>query len=246
MNKTNSKVLQKSGYAPVILVPGFWLGAWAWDDVVTTLRAEGHNVTALTLPGLESTDTDRSAVKLSDHVDAICDAVEAAGEPVVLAVHSAAATPGYAASDRMPEQIAAMVYVDTFPSKDAMDPDFDAVEMPLPSWEELDQDDIRGMSDKHRGILRQRAVPEPGGAVREAPVLTNDRRLDVPSFVVCTSHTSDEIKAFIKEGNAWIGGLVELRNVTYIDLPTHHWPMWSRPEELAAVIGDVTRRVSVD
>ena len=67
--------------APIILVPGFWLGAWAWDEVAAALRADGHDVTALTLPGLESVDADRSAITLSDHVDAICEAVKAAGVP---------------------------------------------------------------------------------------------------------------------------------------------------------------------
>ena len=46
--------------APIVLVPGFWLGAWAWDEVADALRADGHEVTALTLPGLESADADRS------------------------------------------------------------------------------------------------------------------------------------------------------------------------------------------
>ena len=63
--------------APIILVPGFWLGAWAWDEVAAALRADGHDVTALTLPGLESVDADRSAITLSDHVDAISEAVHA-------------------------------------------------------------------------------------------------------------------------------------------------------------------------
>src|SRR6516165_8996225 len=114
--------------APIILVPGFWLGAWAWDEVVTALRADGHDVTAVTLPGLESADADRSAVSLSGHVDAICAAVTAAGAPVVLAVHSGAGVPGYAASDRVPEQIAAIVYVDSGPATGALNPGFDAVE----------------------------------------------------------------------------------------------------------------------
>ena len=74
--------------APIILVPGFWLGAWAWDEVADALRADGHDVTALTLPGLESADADRSEVTMEDHVDAICEAVAAADAPVVLAVHS--------------------------------------------------------------------------------------------------------------------------------------------------------------
>ena len=48
--------------APIIPVPGFWLGAWAWDEVAAALRADGHEVTAVTLPGLESADADRSAM----------------------------------------------------------------------------------------------------------------------------------------------------------------------------------------
>src|SRR5436189_3784054 len=103
--------------APIVLVPGFWLGAWAWEEVAAPLRADGHDVTALTLPGLESADADRSTITLSDHVEAICEAVTAAGAPVVLAVHSGAGFSGYAASDRVPEHIAAMVYVDTGPGK---------------------------------------------------------------------------------------------------------------------------------
>src|ERR687897_3918376 len=120
---------------PILLVPGFCLGAWAWDEVAASLRGDGHDVTALTMPGLESADADRSAITLSDHVEAIRQAVEAAAAPVVLAVHSGTGFSGYAASDRVPERIAAMVYVDSAPGKGAMDADFDGVEKPLPSPE---------------------------------------------------------------------------------------------------------------
>ncbi|MDH5314163.1 MAG: alpha/beta hydrolase, partial [Actinomycetota bacterium] len=54
--------------APIVLVPGFWLDAWAWNEVADALRADGHDVTALTLPGLESAEADRSAISLDDHV----------------------------------------------------------------------------------------------------------------------------------------------------------------------------------
>jgi pimeloyl-ACP methyl ester carboxylesterase len=230
---------------PIVLVPGFWLGAWAWDDVAAALRGDGHDVTALTLPGLESADADRSSITLADHVDAICDAVTAAGRPVVLAVHSGAGAPGYAVTDRIPEQIAAMVYVDSGPAKGALEPDFDAVEMPLPSREELEKEEnLDGLTEEHLETFRLRAVPEPGAALREAAELTNDARLDVPSTVVCTGFTSEQIKDAVKEGYAWLAGLAELRDVTWVDLPTSHWPMWSRPQELAAVIGDIAQGAS--
>jgi pimeloyl-ACP methyl ester carboxylesterase len=231
--------------APIILVPGFWLGAWAWDDVVSVLRAEGHDVTPITLPGLESVDADRSAITLSDHVDAICDAVTAAGAPVVLAVHSGAGASGYAASDRIPERIAAMVYVDSGPATGALDPDFAGVEKPLPSREELEaEENLDGLSEKQLDTFRRRAVPEPGGVLREAPELMNDARLDVPSAAICTGYTSEQYQAAVREGYAWLRGFAELRNLTWVDLPTSHWPMWSRPKELAAVIGDVARGAS--
>jgi pimeloyl-ACP methyl ester carboxylesterase len=227
--------------APIILVPGFWLGAWAWDEVAATLRADGHDVTALTLPGLESADADRSAIMLSDHVDAICDAVKAAGAPVVLALHSGTGFSGYVASDRVPEQIAAMVYVDSAPGKPPLDPDFDAVEKPL-DWEELAaEENLDGLTEEQLESFQHRAVPEPGGVLREAIELTNDARMDVPSTMICTGFTGQDYKDAVKDGSAWLAGVPELRDITWVDLPTSHWPMWSRPQELAAIIGDVAK-----
>ncbi len=228
--------------APIVLVPGFWLGAWAWDEVAAALRADGHDVTALTLPGLESADADRSAITMSDHVDAICEAVRAAGAPVVLAVHSGTGFAGYAASDRLPDRIAAMVYVDSAPGTGAMDPDFDGVEKPLPSQEELaGEENLDGLSEEQLETFRRRAVPQPGGVLREGAELTNDARRDIPSTVVCTGYASEQVKAAAEEGYAWLAGLAELRDVTWVDLPTSHWPMWSRPRELAEIIGDVAK-----
>jgi pimeloyl-ACP methyl ester carboxylesterase len=226
--------------APIILVPGFWLGAWAWDEVAEALRAEGHDVTALTLPGLESPDADRSGITQSDHVAAICDAVRAKGRPVVLAVHSGAGYPGYAASDRCTDGIAAMVYVDTGPGKGAMDPDFADAEMPLPPPAELaESENLSGLSEAQLARFRERAVPQPGGTLREAIELTNDARLDIPSTVICTAFSAADYQEYAKQGAGFLAGLLEVRNVTYVDLPTSHWPMWSRPAELAKIIGDV-------
>ena len=228
--------------APIVLVPGFWLGAWAWDEVAAALRAEGHDVTALTLPGLESVEADRSNITQSDHVDAIEAAIKAAGTPVVLAVHSGAGFPGYAVTDRVPERIAAMVYVDTGAGKGAMDADFKDVEKPLPSPEELARNEnLDGLTDEQLATFRERAVPEPGGALREAIELTNDARLDIPSTVICTAYTAAEYKDAVKAGYDFVLGLTELRNITWVDLPTSHWPMWSRPQELAQIIGDVAK-----
>ena len=230
---------------PIVLVPGFWLGAWAWDDVVDALRADGHDVTALTLPGLDSPETDRSGVTLEDHVDAIVDAVKTADRPVVLAVHSGAGASGYAASDRVPEHIAAMVYVDSGPATAPLDPGFEGADFPLPSWEDLDEN-LDGISEEQLETFRSRSVPEPAGPMREGATLGNDARLDIPSVAICNAFTSDQYKEAVQGGQTWLGGFADLRNLTWIDMPTSHWPMWSRPQDLAKTIGDVAKRAGVD
>src|SRR3954453_16720188 len=133
--------------APIVLVPGWWIGARAYDEVVSLLRADGHQVAAMTLPGLESVDTDRSKVAFEDHVAAICAAVADAGAPAVLAVHSGAGAPGYAASDRCTDKIAAMVYVDTGPAIGPLEPEFEGTEFPF-SMENMEKNEnLDGISD---------------------------------------------------------------------------------------------------
>jgi pimeloyl-ACP methyl ester carboxylesterase len=226
--------------SPIVLVPGFWLGAWAWDEVASHLRDDGHDVTAVTLPGLESLEADRSGITLSDHVDAICSAVTAARRPVVLAVHSGAGYPGYAASDVVPEQIAAMVYVDTGAGKGVADENFSDADLQLPALEDLaKEENLDGLSEEQLQTFRARAVPEPGGVLRTEHTFTNEKRLDIPSTVICTGFTAEQYKESMKEGYSFLAGFNELRDIRWVDLPTSHWPMWSRPKELAEIIGDV-------
>jgi pimeloyl-ACP methyl ester carboxylesterase len=230
--------------APIILVPGFWLGAWAWDEVAARLRDAGHTVTPITLPGQQSADEDRSRITFADHVDAICEAVEAAGRRVVLAVHSASGFPGYAASDRIPERIAAMVYVDTAPGKPPLDPGFEGVERPL-DWDSLAaEENLDGLTETQLATFRERAVPVPGNVLRATWTFANEARRDIPSTFICTGFTAEQYRSSAQAHPEWafLAGVPELRDTTWIDLPTSHWPMWSKPVELAAIIGEVATR----
>jgi pimeloyl-ACP methyl ester carboxylesterase len=226
--------------APIILVPGFWLGAWAWDEVAGMLRKAGHDVTAITLPGLGSSDEDRSGVTFADHVQAIVDVVSSKDAPVVLAVHSATGFSGYAASDRVPEHIAAMVYVDSAPGIPPQDPAFEAVEKPL-VWPEIEaREDLDGLSEVQKATFRDRAVPEPGGVLRGSVELVDEARTRIPSTIICTSYPSEAYRRYARETEwSWLAGINELQDITWVDLPTSHWPMWSRPQEIAAMIGDI-------
>jgi hypothetical protein len=134
-----------------------------------------------------------------------------------------------------------MVYVDTAPGVGALDPEFEGVEKLL-DWTSVSQEEnLTGLSEEQLETFRRRAVPVPGAVLREAAELTNEARRDIPSTLICTGYSSDEYKAAVKDGYAWLAGVPELRNATWIDMPTSHWPMWSRPKELAEIIGDVAK-----
>ena len=143
----------------------------------------------------------------------------------------------------MPERIAAMVYVDTAPEKPPLDPDFADVEKPL-VWDDIvKEENLSGLSEAQMAEFRERGVPVPGSLIREGYEFTNDARRDIPSTVIATGYTAADYQKYAKEHPEWafLAGIPELHDITWIDLPTSHWPMWSRPQELAVIIGDVAK-----
>ena len=228
--------------AHVVLVPGFWLGEWAWDEVVAQLSEQGVTALALTLPGLEPDHPDRGSVTLTDHVGAIEAALALApqGARTVLVAHSGAAVPATVALDRHVDDIDHVVWVDTAPVVDgyAMDPDAEGDQHPLSAQydDELEQGSMAGLDEEQLATFRERAVPQPTSTIREAVSLHDDRRLDVPGTVVCTAFPAAEYRSYAEQGMPFLAGILQYRRLELVDLPTGHWPMWSRPGDLAAII----------
>jgi pimeloyl-ACP methyl ester carboxylesterase len=229
----------------IVLVPGFWLGAWAWDDVAPLLADRGYAVSALTLPGLEPDNPVRGEVTLDDHAEAIAVALDRAAERRVLVVHSGAALPGTMVLDRNPDLVDHVVFVDSAPVRDgyAMNPELEDAEFPLSAaWEgEFADGSMRDLTDEQLQTFQDRAVPQPGHTVRGQVLLSDPARLAVPGTVVCTAFPSADYRSYAEQGAGFLAGLLDHTALTYVDLPTGHWPMWSRPVELADVIDQAAR-----
>ena len=225
-----------------VLVPGFWLGAWAWDEVAAHLSVAGARPRPLTLPGLEAPDAARAGLHLEDHVDAVIAALrEPAGRPAVLVAHSGACAPVTMAVDRAPELVRRVVYVESGPLPDgaAVEPGLDpaATVLPLPTWEEFAAKgtSLDGLDEERLAVFRRRAVPHPAGPAREPVRLRDERRRDVPVTLVASSFTLEQVHGLVAAGHPWFAELARL-HVDEVALPTGHWPMWSRPRELADVL----------
>jgi pimeloyl-ACP methyl ester carboxylesterase len=164
----------------------------------------------------------------------------------VLVGHSGGGPVIHEVIDRDPARIRRAVHVDTGPLVDGAShsPDLPAgtVEVPLPSWDELAAagSSLDGIDEAGLARFRARAVPHPGGVARGRVHVSDPARLDVPVTVICTSLPSEVLKTMANPGPPLHTELGEL-DVTYVDLPTGHWPMFSRPAELAAEIAKAAR-----
>jgi pimeloyl-ACP methyl ester carboxylesterase len=238
----------------VILVPGFWLNASAWDAVTPPIVAAGHTVHPLTLPGMESVDADRSSITFEDHVAAVVDAIDALGPDATVALvgHSGGGALIHAAADRRPGRIARNVYVDALPLGDGgvINDELPVVdgEIPLPDWSMFDDADLVDLDDELRERFRAMAVPTPVRVACDPARLTDERRYDVPSTVIACEafegfdSPSQMYRHFIDAGHPYTAELAALRDVEIVDLPTGHWPMFTRPTELGEAIAAALAR----
>lgn len=226
-----------------VLIPGYWLGGWAWQDVEPGLRAAGIVPHPVTLPGLDGSSTDR--LTLDDHIEAVRRLVDGLDGEVVLVGHSGGGAVAQGVVDRIPARITRVVYVDSGPLREgfSLRPDSRG-DIPLPSWEQLASENasIEGLDDAALDRFRARAVDHPGGVARSPIRLTDPARLDVPTSVICTSLPSMVLRQMI-EGGQIPSELLSVRDARLVDLPTGHWPMFSRPTELAELLaGEILGR----
>ena len=227
----------------VILIPGFWLDASSWDEIVPVLEQAGHRTHPLTLPGMESTDADRAEITLRDHVDAVAaaiDSLDPASGKVVLVGHSGGGAVAHAAVDARPGRVARVVYVDSGPlgQGGVINDELPAEngEIPLPDWALFEDEDLVDLDEGLRAAFRERAIPTPEHVASDPQQLSDERRYDVPVTVIACELPSAKLREWIQQGHPYVRELAKIRDVEYVDLPTGHWPQFTRPKDLGLAI----------
>jgi pimeloyl-ACP methyl ester carboxylesterase len=237
-----------------VLVPGFWLGAWAWREVTAALRANGHDVHPLTLTGVaDRSHLARPEVGLDTHTTDIVRLIEVEDlHDVVLVAHSGGGMPAAQAADRIPDRIARVVYVDSGPLPDGT-AQFDANPpeeqerlrtligdghlLPPPSWQpEADPANLAGLDRATLELLRTRATAEPLHAATDPVRRTGGR--PVPTALVACTFPLEVVRDLIAQGHPFFAGLA---GGDLYGLPTGHWPMFSEPKRLAELLDTIGR-----
>jgi pimeloyl-ACP methyl ester carboxylesterase len=222
----------------IALIPGFWLDGDSWNEVAAPLRHAGHSIHALTLPGLESRTADRSGITFQDHVDAVTDAIDAIDGPVVLVGHSGGGAIAWGAVDARPDKVSRVIYVDSGPLSEGgcVNDELPVVngEVPLPDWTFFEPDDLIDLTDALRERFRAIAIPEPERVTSDPIHLHDPRRYDVPATVICCEFRTEQLRTWMEGGFA--SELPLTKDYELVDLPTGHWPQFTKPAELAATI----------
>jgi pimeloyl-ACP methyl ester carboxylesterase len=222
----------------IVLVAGLWLDGSAWDAVVPALEAAGHRPVPLTLPG--QGDGRRSAT-LDEQVAAVLAAIDASpGKPLVVG-HSAACTLAWLAADARPEKVAKAVLIGGFPSSDGH-PYFGGLEttggvLPFPGWGPFEGPDSADLDEDTKRRIAAAAIPVPEGVTKGVVHLTDERRFDVPVVIVCPEFTPAEARDWIGTGD--VPELAKAKHLEFVDIDSGHWPMFSKPDELARLLADI-------
>ncbi|NGY63497.1 alpha/beta hydrolase [Lentzea sp. NEAU-D13] len=219
----------------ILLIAGLWLDGSAWDDVVAALRSLGHRPVPLTLPGQGDGST---SATLDDQVATVLAAVDAAsGKPVVVG-HSAACSLAWLAADARPDKISEVVLVGGFPASDGK-PYADFFElrdgvMPFPGWAPFEGPDSADLDEEARRAFDAAAIPVPGDVATGVVRLTDERRFDVPVMVICPEFSPAQAKEWIDAGD--VPELARVKHLDFVDIDSGHWPMHTRPAELARLL----------
>jgi pimeloyl-ACP methyl ester carboxylesterase len=229
-----------------LLVPGLWIGAWAWRDVTAALRDAGHEVHPLSLTGVaDRTHLLGPEIDLDTHIEDIVRLAEIEDlRDLVLVGHSYGGMPVSAAALRLRERIKAIVYVDSGPlpegttqlsiSGDGEQPDGDA--LPPREWDaQADPVLLEGLDEAALTLLRTRSTPHPMASVTQ-PLGPRATSADLPTALVACTFPLDQVRQMMADGHPFFAGLDQAR---IVPLATGHWPMLSEPKALAAILDEL-------
>lgn len=225
-----------------VLIPGAWMGAWAWDEVAERLRDLGHRPHPLTLSGIDS-DGDASDIGLETHVADVLEVIESRDlRDAVVVGHSYSGLIAGLVADRVPDRAARVVYVAAFLPREgeAMVDAFSEsqrederreIEENGGRWPPPDAEGLSYEKDLTESQCKQlvdRFVKHPGRTVTEPVTLRRPLAEQEATYVVCTLEQG--------EAPAAVSDLRDAPTWTIRKIAAGHFPMISVPDELTALL----------
>jgi pimeloyl-ACP methyl ester carboxylesterase len=242
-----------------VLVPGAWLGGWAWQDVAAQLRSRGHDVYSITLTGLgERVHLARPEIDLETHIADVVNTIQWNDlDDVILGGHSYAGIVVTGVADRIPDRVSQLVYVDSAPLGNGMamvdlfppdalaalrqtiDESGEGWLYPFPGFDRLAGDtSIAGLGQREQAEIAARATPHPWATYTQ-PLRLEHGNAETAAPYRRVLIACDEMRGLVAAGVPQIAFQAAPPG-HYLELETGHWPMFSAPGELAEILGSLS------
>ena len=224
----------------IILIPGLWLDASSWDDVVPALESAGHRTHPLTMPGVGAASSESSAIGIADWVDAVVTEIDRIEGPVVVVGHSGGGNVAWAAAEARAGDVARVVLVDTVPPPEGGQiSEFEVVDgvVPFPGWDFFDDDDVADLDAETRARTAPTARSVPARVPTDPIVLGDDgNRYGVPVTLLSGPMDEQSFRAAVTQWGRYGDEFGAIRDAEVVRLGTGHWPQFSQPAQLAQAI----------
>lgn len=229
-----------------VLVPGAWLGAWAWKKINPMLEKKGHTVYPITLTGMgERVHLASKEVGIETAIQDVLNVVKYNDlEDFVLVGHSFAGKVVAAVADRIPENVRVVLYLNALLPKKVRTPqaNFDPTRefgtLPegtygIPISQEIIENIGKDVKGEDLRWMLSKSTPWPLKFATEPITLSAKFDSLKSAYIFCTlsGDPVDEIVA---------GKWGELDG-TYKLIEAGHWPMITKPEELVEDIISLSR-----
>lgn len=224
--------------ATFVLVPGAWLGGWAWNRVTPRLTEKGHEVYPVTLTGMgERVHLASKELGIETAIQDVTNVIEYNDlEDFVLVGHSFAGKVAAAAADRVHEKVNKILYLDAFfPKKvrtpqGGLDPASEYGPPPpgsftIPLTKKIVDSIGKDVQGENREWMMSKATPWPIRYAGEPITLSENFDRIKCAYIFCTK-SGDPVDDIVAGKWGKLEGPYRL-------MDTGHWPMITKPKELA-------------
>lgn len=228
----------------IILVPGLWLDASSWEDVVPALEQAGHTPRPLTLPGVGAPADESAGIGMSDWVDAVVAEIDAAQQPVALVGHSGGGNVVWGAAEARADAVARVILVDTIPAPPGKGiSEFEIVDgvVPFPGWDSFDDEEVADIPADVREAWAARTLSVPAKVPTDPIELDGSRRHDVPVTILMGGMDDAAFREAVVQWGPWGEEFGAIKDAEIVRLGSGHWPQFSQPQGVAQAIVDAVR-----
>lgn len=229
----------------IILIPGLWLDASSWNEVVPALERAGHRVRPLTMPGVGAPASESADIGIADWVAAGVTAVDAVDGPVVVVGHSGGGNVAWGVVDARPDAVSRVVFVDTVPPPPGQGiSEFETIDgvVPFPGWDFFPPEDVDDLDEATRARTAPLALSVPARVPTDPIALSADARYRVPATLLMGGLDQETLESLLEQWGPYAEEYRAIEDAEVVRIGSGHWPQFSVPERLAALIGAAASR----